>query len=102
MKDRSDAYDDGCWVYAPFKKVVTCEYGDRKSDNVDRIWSATPMRVSGCRPCRRLAEVHKWHLTTYLASACTPSTTPVVWDTDADQAGCLRWAQQVQRADVGR
>lgn len=96
VEDKPDAYRDRCWAYPPFKRVVTCEYGD--PDAAVSIALVGNSHAGQWLPAiQRLAEVHGWKVTTYLASICPVTTTPLEWDALADRNGCLRWAEQVQQ-----
>lgn len=95
-KDKSDAYSDSCWVYPPFPTVKSCTFGDK--DSTVSIALLGNSHAGHWLPAlQELAKQQHWKITTYLASECTPSTTPVEWDAPAKQSGCLRWADNVQK-----
>ncbi|GAA2104764.1 acyltransferase family protein [Microlunatus panaciterrae] len=95
-KDKSDAYSDNCWVYPPFRTTKSCIFGD-KNGQVSIALLGNSHAGHWLPALQEIAKQKHWKITTFLASECTPSTTPVQWDTDAKQAGCLKWAKSVQR-----
>lgn len=97
--DKSDAYTDDCWVHPPFKTTKSCTFGD-KNGKVSIALLGNSHAGQWLPALQEIAKQKHWKITTFLASECTPTTTQVVWDTTAKQAGCLRWSKTVQRQIV--
>lgn len=96
--DKSDAYDKGCREVAPFSKTVSCTYGDPGGD-VSIALVGNSHAVHWLPAIDRIAKSSHWKVTTYLASACSPSNARSQWPTSADERGCFDWGQRVQ-ADI--
>jgi hypothetical protein len=90
--DRSDAYADGCFNYAPFGSRRTCTYGngDVKVALVGNShagqWLPT-MQV--------LAKRNGWTLTTFIASQCNVTDAPLEFYSSVKTDGCLAWGDFV-------
>lgn len=96
LEDKSDAYGRGCWEYVPFGGMRTCAFGVRRSETTVALVGNS--HAGQWLPAlQELARAERFRIETYLASECTPSTTPVEFDTVADADGCLGWAQRVQQ-----
>ncbi len=97
--DKSAAYTDACWVYPPFPTTRSCTFGDREG-KVSIALLGNSHAGHWLPALQEIANQKHWKITTFLASECTPTTTPVDWDTDAKQSGCLKWAKTVQQQIV--
>ena len=95
-RDDSDAYAEDCFVYPPFETTTACTFGDEDAE-VEVALLGNSHAGHWLPALQEIAEEHGWKITTFLASACTPTTTPVVWDAPGDQQGCLDWAASVQQ-----
>ncbi len=100
-KDKSEAYDRDCFTPAPFGEVRRCVFGDPQG-KVSVALVGNSHAGHWLPAVERVAQARGWRVTTFLASECTATTTPVVWDSDAKQQGCLRWADQVRSATAGQ
>lgn len=99
--DRSKAYDNGCLLYPPFKRVVTCTYGDKTgSINVALVGNSHATHLLPTLDV--IAKQRGWKITTYFASQCTVSTTPANFPTTEATRGCLRWSRDVLKATSGK
>jgi peptidoglycan/LPS O-acetylase OafA/YrhL len=84
--DRSTAYRDGCWNYAPFATRTTCQYG-RGSVRVALVGNShagmwlPALQVLGKR--------QGWSITTFLASQCNATDAPLEFASSVNTAGCL-------------
>jgi len=86
--DRSDAYRDGCWSYAPFAARPTCHYGSGKV----RIALVGNSHAGQWLPTLQvLARQHGWSITTFLASQCNATDAALELYTAAKTAGCLAY-----------
>jgi hypothetical protein len=88
--DRSDAYRDGCWIYAPFAARTTCKYGSGPI----RIALVGNSHAGEWLPTLEvLAKQHGWTITTYLASQCNATDAALEFYSAAKTAGCLAYGQ---------
>ena len=94
VDDRSDAYDNGCREVVPFKGTKSCTYGDADSD-VSIALIGDSHAVHWLPALDRIAKSSHWKITTYLASACTPSYTRNKWPAESSAQGCFDWGQRV-------
>lgn len=95
--DKSDAYDDDCWVYRPFSEFRTCEYGDRDSDV--RIALVGNSHAGHWLPAlQAIAEKHHWRITTFLVSQCYPTTVELELETRKFSRNCLEWGRKALQA----
>ena len=84
--DRSAAYRDGCWIYAPFATRTTCQYGKGSvrialvGNSHAGMWLPT-LQV--------LARRHGWRITAFLASQCNATEAPLEFYSSVNTAGCL-------------
>lgn len=90
--DRSDAYRDGCWIYAPFSTRTTCEYGHGDV----RIALVGNSHAGQWLPAlQALAKKHGWTITTFLASQCNATDAPLELYSAAKTDGCLAYGSWV-------
>jgi peptidoglycan/LPS O-acetylase OafA/YrhL len=90
--DRSDAYRDGCWIYAPFGALRTCEYGHGDV----RIALVGNSHAGQWLPTlQRLAKKHGWTITTFLASQCNATDARLEFLSDPKTEGCLAYGRWV-------
>jgi hypothetical protein len=99
-RDKSDAYTDDCWVHAPFRGMKTCTFGDPKA-SVSIALVGNSHAGHWLPALQQVAASQHLKITTFMASECTVSATPVEWDADAKQSGCTDWARRVVRATSG-
>jgi hypothetical protein len=96
--DYSDAYRDGCWIYAPFSTRTTCKYG-RGTVKIALVGNS---HAGHWLPMLQvLAKKHGWTITTYLASRC--NATDAALELYGSTRGCLdygRWALDKTRGDA--
>jgi peptidoglycan/LPS O-acetylase OafA/YrhL len=99
-RDKSDAYTDDCWVHAPFRGMKTCTFGDpHASRSVALVGNS---HAGHWLPAlQQVARAQHLKITTFMASECTVSATPVQWDAEAKQSGCTDWARRVVRETSG-
>ena len=96
-QDKSDAYDGPCWTWKPFDDTRTCTFGD--PDGTIEIALVGNSHAGHWLPAlQRIAESRGWRITTFLASECTATRTPVEWETEALTPACLGWADRVLEA----
>lgn len=95
-RDDSDAYAEDCFVYPPFETTTTCTFGAEDAE-VEVALLGNSHAGHWLPALQEIAAERNWRITTYLASACTPTSTPVEWDTPAEQTGCLDWAESVRQ-----
>lgn len=98
VDDFSVAYADGCLATAPFRDVVTCEYGDTAPGAVRVALVGNSHAAQWLPALQELAGARHLAITTYLAVSCTPTTAALVLDTAADSDGCLDWGARVTAA----
>jgi peptidoglycan/LPS O-acetylase OafA/YrhL len=97
--DRSDAYRDGCWIYAPFAKLTTCKYGHGSV----RIALVGNSHAGQWLPTLEvLAKVRGWTITTFLASQCNATDAKLEFYAAAKTAGCLAYGQWVLNQTRGK
>jgi peptidoglycan/LPS O-acetylase OafA/YrhL len=86
--DRSDAYPDGCWNYAPFATRITCKYGQGSV----RIALVGNSHAGQWLPALQvLAKKHGWTIATFLASQCNATDASLQFFSSANTAGCLAY-----------
>jgi peptidoglycan/LPS O-acetylase OafA/YrhL len=90
--DRSEAYDDGCWNYAPFSSLHTCTYG---SGQVQVALVGNSHAGQWLPTLQVLAKQHGWTITTFLASQCNATDAPLEFFSASKTAGCLGYGQWV-------
>ena len=96
--DRSDAYPDGCWNYAPFATRITCTYGSGKI----KVALVGNSHAGQWLPTLQvLAKRHGWTITTYLASQCNATDAPLEWFSATKMAGCLAYGDWVIASTKG-
>ena len=96
-EDKSEAYDGPCWTWKPFDDTRTCIFGD--PDGTTEIALVGNSHAGHWLPAlQRIAESRGWRITTFLASECTATRTPVEWETEALTPACLGWADRVLEA----
>ena len=99
-RDWSAAYDDGCWMYAPFGAKRTCEYG--KGDI--RIALVGNSHAGQWLPTLQvLAKKHRWRITTFLASQCNATDATLEMFSAAKNEGCReygRWVMDQTKGDA--
>ena len=98
LDDFSVAYSDGCLATAPFRDVVTCEYGETGHPALRVALVGNSHGAQWLPALQQLAGERELEITTYLAVGCMPTTVTVVLDTPAASAGCLDWGARVTRA----
>lgn len=90
--DRSDAYDDGCWIYAPFAALHTCTYGSGPV----RIALVGNSHAGQWLPMLQvLAKGHGWTITTFLASQCNATDATLEFFSTTKDQGCLAYGRWV-------
>ena len=94
LEDRSEAYDHNCFTSAPFTELRQCVFGDPDGD-VSVALVGNSHAGHWLPAIQLIAEQRSWKITTFLASECTISTTPVQWDSESKQTGCLDRSDRV-------
>ena len=90
--DKSDAYRDGCWNYAPFGTRTTCQYGHGKI----QVALVGNSHAGQWLPALQvLAKQHGWTITTFLASQCNATDAPLEFYSSVKTAGCLAYGAWV-------
>lgn len=96
--DRSDAYNDGCWIYAPFGSLKTCTYGTGPI----KVALVGNSHAGQWLPALQvLAKKDGWTITTFLASQCNATDAPLEFGTAAKSDGCLAYGQWVMDRTKG-
>ena len=94
--DWSDAYRDGCWIYAPFSVRTTCRYGSGKV----KIALVGNSHAGQWLPTLQvLAKRHGWTIVTFLASRC--NATDAELELYGGTAGCLEYGRWVMEQTRG-
>ncbi|MDT0275043.1 acyltransferase family protein [Blastococcus goldschmidtiae] len=88
LDDRSEAYGRNCFTSAPFTELRQCVFGDPDGD-VSIALVGNSHAGHWLPALQTIAERRSWRITTFLASECTISTTPVQWDSERKTEGCL-------------
>ncbi|GAB3272704.1 acyltransferase family protein [Arthrobacter pigmenti] len=97
-EDKSDPYDDGCWVVAPYSDRINCTYG-RGPTNVAVVGNS---HAGHWMPAlQKLAQKHDWTITTYLVSRCAPSAAKQKFDTPEKTQNCYDYGQWVLEETSG-
>ena len=97
-RDRPAAYDDGCWMYAPFGAKRVCEYG--KGDV--RIALVGNSHAGQWLPTLQvLAKKHGWTISTFLASQCNATDATLEMFSAVKNAGCLEYGRWVMDQTAG-
>jgi peptidoglycan/LPS O-acetylase OafA/YrhL len=86
--DKSHAYRDGCWNYAPFASRITCHYGSSASGAITVALVGNSHAGQWLPTLEVLAKQHSWSITTYLASQCNVTDAPLEFYSSAKSAGC--------------
>ena len=92
--DKSDAYDGDCWTWKPFDETKRCTFGDPRG-TVEIALVGNSHAGHWLPAIQRIAEGNGWRITTFLASECTATRTPVEWETEELTPACLGWADRV-------
>ena len=96
--DRSAAYRDGCWNYAPFTTQVTCQYGTGPI----KVALVGNSHAGQWLPALIvLARHHGWTLTTFLASQCNATDASLEFYSATKTAGCLAYGRWVMDQTKG-
>ena len=96
--DRPAAYDDGCWMYAPFGAKRICEYGKGEV----RIALVGNSHAGQWLPTLQvLAKKHGWTISTFLASQCNATDATLEMFSASKNAGCLEYGRWVQEQTAG-
>jgi hypothetical protein len=90
--DRSDAYRDGCWIYAPFSTRTTCQYGN---GNIRIALVGNSHAGQWVPTLQALAKQRGWTITTFLASQCNATDAPLELYSSAKTTGCLAYGSWV-------
>jgi peptidoglycan/LPS O-acetylase OafA/YrhL len=97
--DRSDAYRDGCWNYAPFATQITCTYGNGKV----RIALVGNSHAGQWLPALEvLAKQRGWTITTFLASQCNATSASLQFYSSTKTTGCLAYGAWALGQTKGR
>ncbi|GII99322.1 peptidoglycan/LPS O-acetylase OafA/YrhL [Sediminihabitans luteus] len=92
--DKPTAYADGCWESPPFPTTTRCDYGT--ADAPVRVALIGNSHSGNLLPSlQELAGKHGWSLTTFVASRCPTTTTPLAIGSDESSQGCTDWADRV-------
>jgi peptidoglycan/LPS O-acetylase OafA/YrhL len=98
-RDLPDAYDDGCWIYAPFASLHTCTYGSGKV----RIALVGNSHAGQWLPTLQvLAKRRGWTITTFLASQCNATDATLEFFSTTKDDGCLAFGRWVLDQTGGR
>ncbi|HXI45785.1 MAG TPA: acyltransferase family protein [Candidatus Acidoferrales bacterium] len=96
--DRSAAYRDGCWNYAPFATHKTCQYGH----GAIKVALVGNSHAGHWLPTLQvLAKLHGWTITTFLASQCNATDAALEFYSASKTAGCLAYGDWVISATSG-
>ena len=90
--DRSQAYDDGCWNYAPFSSLHTCTYG---SGGVKVALVGNSHAGQWLPMLQVLAKKRGWTITTFLASQCNATDATLEFFSTTKDEGCLGYGRWV-------
>jgi len=90
--DKSDAYRDNCWNYAPFAGRKTCTYG---SGPIKVALVGNSHAGQWLPALEVLAKRHGWTITTYLASQCNVTDAALEFYSTAKSSGCTTYGAWV-------
>jgi peptidoglycan/LPS O-acetylase OafA/YrhL len=97
--DVSNAYRDGCWIYAPFSARTTCHYGK----GTVRIALVGNSHAGEWIPTLQvLARKDGWTITTFLASQCNATDASLQFYSASKTAGCLAYGDWVMKQTKGQ
>jgi peptidoglycan/LPS O-acetylase OafA/YrhL len=96
--DKSDAYRDGCWSYAPFSVKPTCQYG---SGSIKVALVGNSHAGQWLPALQVLAKRLGWTVTTFLASQCNATNATLDFYSTAKDQGCAAWGQWVLKQTSG-
>ena len=96
--DRSDAYRDGCFNYAPFATRRTCHYG---KGPIKVALVGNSHGGQWLPAMQALARRDGWTLTTFIASQCNVTDAPLEFYSAAKTQGCLDWGAWVMQQTKG-
>ena len=94
VHDKSEAYDRNCFTPAPFTEIRRCTFGDPQGE-VSIALVGNSHAGHWLPALQSIAERRGWRVTTFMASECAATRTPVEWDSAEKRSGCLRWADSV-------
>lgn len=97
--DRSDAYPDGCFNYAPFATRKTCTYG---SGPIKVALVGNSHGGQWLPAMQVLAKRNGWKLTTFIASQCNVTDAALEFYSATKTAGCLAWGDFVMSRTSGK
>ena len=97
-EDKSDAYSDGCIVYAPYSERSRCTYGDGPTRVALVGNSHAAMYVPALQ---LLAEERNWTVDTYLVSSCNFTSERMEFNTEEKVEGCYTYGQEVLEQTKG-
>jgi peptidoglycan/LPS O-acetylase OafA/YrhL len=100
--DRPAPYADGCWTSAPFTARKVCTYGEQTNPTA-RIALVGNSHAGHWLPAlQELATTHRWHITTYLVSACFPVDLPQDFAKAGASEGCRAWGRWAVEQTAGQ
>jgi peptidoglycan/LPS O-acetylase OafA/YrhL len=97
--DKSDAYRDNCWNYAPFAARITCTYG---TGPVKVALVGNSHAGQWLPALQVLAKKHGWTITTYLASQCNVTDAALEFYSSAKSTGCTTYGAWVKSQVQGK
>lgn len=100
--DKSHAYRDGCWNYAPFASRITCHYGSSASGAMQIALIGNSHAGQWLPALEVLARQHGWSITTFLASQCNVTDAPLEFYSYAKSTGCMTFGAWVLSQVQGR
>lgn len=90
--DKSSAYADNCWIYAPFLARKICHYGTGHI----RIALVGNSHAGEWLPALQvLAKRNGWTISTFLASQCNATDAKLEFYSSAKTTGCLGYGRWV-------
>jgi peptidoglycan/LPS O-acetylase OafA/YrhL len=96
VNDKSQAYDQHCWAYAPHFELHTCVFGDPRG-KVQVALVGNSHAGEWLPAVQRIAERRGWRVTTYLASECSATRARLEWDAAGQSSACWDWGDKVLR-----
>lgn len=90
--DKSAAYADDCWSSGEFKDRPICTYGTGKT----QVALSGNSHAGHWLPAlQEIAKENDWTITTFLASRCAPTDSPLAFDSAEKIEGCLDYGKWV-------
>jgi peptidoglycan/LPS O-acetylase OafA/YrhL len=98
MKDKPDAFSDGCMIRRPYTRARTCTVGHGPT----RVALVGNSHAAQLLPALQdIAATQDLTITTYLITACSTVDAPLEFPRDSDAEGCEKWRDYTLRHTMG-